>query len=389
MGRLHMSSQAASDRTFSNTIMDQPQRILVHRTGSLGDTLVALPAMWAIKEQFPSVPMTLLCDHQVRGKYVLATDLLGSAGIFDAFMSYPAAVNRADKWRTAAGILRLIWQIHRRKFDTLVYLAPSERRAAQVQRDRKFFARAGIRRCLGMERFSPFPARTAGNPVATVPHEADLLLDRLAEDGIAVPKPGRGRLDLGLAQADQQAVDEWLKGQPADGNRPWVGIGPGCKQPVNQWPAKRYAELGQALLDQFDFWPVIFGGPGDQAMAGELIERWGRGANAAGQLSARQGIVALGRCLMFVGNDTGTIHMAATGGVRCVGIYSGKDPRGQWEPYGVGHVVLKSLLECPGCRGGNCVETGSRCIRSITVDQVVAACSRILGEASACKGHGS
>ena len=67
------------------------RRILVFRIGQLGDTIVALPAMWTVRRHFPNAHLALLCDRHPGKRYVLASDLLQGAGIFDEFLSYPVS----------------------------------------------------------------------------------------------------------------------------------------------------------------------------------------------------------------------------------------------------------------------------------------------------------
>jgi ADP-heptose:LPS heptosyltransferase len=123
---------------------------------------------------------------------------------------------------------------------------------------------------------------------------------------------------------------------------------------------------------------VIFGGSPEQAMGERLIRAWGRGYVAAGALSLRATVMAMRNCLLHVGNDTGTIHMAAAAGLKCVGIYSAHDPPGEWYPYGEGHIVLRRQIDCEGCMLQTCIERATECLMSISVDEVYQACAERL-----------
>ena len=57
--------------------------------------------------------------------------------------------------------------------------------------------------------------------------------------------------------------------------------------PAKRWPLDRFIEVGQTLIERFDIWPIVFGGAEDSADGQRLLEAWGRGYNAAGQLSLR------------------------------------------------------------------------------------------------------
>ena len=99
---------------------------------------------------------------------------------------------------------------------------------------------------------------------------------------------------------------------------------------------------------------------------------------AAGALGIRQSLAALRRCRLYVGNDTGTMHLAVAAGTRCVAIFSARDRPGLWEPYGSGHRVLRRKIECEGCELMECTEKGNACTLAIGVDEVVSACRSIL-----------
>src|SRR5882672_505256 len=103
-------------------------RILVFRIGQLGDTIVALPAMWAVRKHFPNAKLTLLCDRHPGKPRVLAADLLRGAGIFDAFESYVVDDSTGGKIARPFRMLELLRRLRAGKFDTLVYLAPSTRK---------------------------------------------------------------------------------------------------------------------------------------------------------------------------------------------------------------------------------------------------------------------
>ncbi|MEI7938670.1 MAG: glycosyltransferase family 9 protein [Verrucomicrobiota bacterium] len=355
-------------------------KLLVYRIGQLGDTLMSLPALWALRKQFAGASFSLLCDQHPGMGYVSAAEVLQPMGIFDRIESYPAGSSRAGRWLRPISMLRLLARLRRQRYDLLAYLVPSRRTPAQVQRDRRFFRMAGIRGFLGMGFPPAAPAKVPGKPLAYLASEADLLLARLSADGIPVPAPGEGCLDLCLGAAEEEDVNSWVGMQVTDGGLPWVGVGPGSKMPAKRWPWERYAEVIEQLIRHFNIWPVVFGDAGDRPLGEELRRRWGRGYNAAGALGVRAAAAALKRCSLLVSNDTGTMHLAAAAGTACVAIFSSRDWPGKWYPYGRGHQVMRAQIECEGCGLVECVERNNECLRRITVPEVVAACERLLSE---------
>jgi ADP-heptose:LPS heptosyltransferase len=87
--------------------------------------------------------------------------------------------------------------------------------------------------------------------------------------------------------------------------------------------------------------------------------------------------MALQRCLAYVGNDAGTMHLAGMVGIPCVGLFSARDYPGQWEPYGEGHVILRHETECAGCMRTVC-PYDNRCLDLISVDEAERAVNSIV-----------
>ncbi len=354
------------------------QRVLIFQIGSLGDSIVALPAIWAAVEYFAGARFSLLCDNKMQGRFVSSAEVLSGIGVFDELLYYPKTDDTRAGWLPYIGhLVKLLSDLRQRKFDFLVYLPPSRRSPKQIKRDRIFFRVAGIKRLFGMDMCYQFPTRVWGRLPDRVPYESDLLLARLAASGIPIPQAGCGRLDIAPREQDREEVKRWLADLTSDSFRPWIGIGPGCKLEINRWPYQRYQQVGEELIRRFDVWPIIFGGPEDWLTGERMICAWGRGYNAAGKLGVRSGIMAMQRCRMFVGNDTGTMHMAAAAGNRCVALHSSNNLPGKWEPYGKGHTVIRTSDES--------FEARNESILAIRVDDVIEACSAILTEEMALK----
>ena len=351
--------------------------VLIFRIGHLGDTLVALPALWAVREHFRDARITLLCNHHPGTPYVLASDLLAGSGVVDDFMRYPVDPSTRGKLLMPFRIARLVAALRRRKFDTLVYLPPTGRTPQQVARDRKFFRLAGITDVIGMDTDLGVPPPPP--PGVLLPFEADQLLSHLAPQ-IPPPPPGTGRMDLAIKPSDEEPVRAWIARLPDDGARPWVGVGPGSKMPAKIWPRERFLAVLRDLVDRHDVWPVIFGGTEDRQVGQWLVDQLGRGYVAAGQLGLRSSASALSRCKLYLGNDTGTMHMAAAVAVPCVAVFSARAWPGTWYPYGPGHRVFHVNISCAGCDLIECVDRKMECLMQIGPAEVRDACIEILNK---------
>ena len=272
----------------------------------------------------------------------------------------------------------LLIAIRRKRFDTLVYLPPTNRTPGQVARDRLFFRLAGIRNFIGMSGFASLESKQLGRPMAVAPRESELLLQQLATSGLVVRTEDKLRMDLGLSREDEAPVLQWLAKLSPDANRVWIAVGPGSKMPAKRWPLDRFRKVVGSLIEEFDIWPVVFGSEEDRVIGDWLLERWGRGYNAAGALDLRPAAAALKRCTLFLGNDTGTMHMAAAVDVPCVVTFSSRDHPGRWYPQGELHRVFRSPIECEGCLLIECIERQNECLKRISIVEVLDACRQIL-----------
>jgi len=357
----------------------QERCILIYRVGHLGDTIIALPSLWAIRRNFPRAHLALLSNSYVLGTRVSPDLVLPQNGLIDEWLTYPSD----DRNGNRMSLLRLLFSLRKGKFDTLVYLAPRMRRPRDVRRDLAFFRVAGIRNVLGAIGFEKLPS-AQDDKLPTVEHEADHLLQRLALSGISISQNGAAKIDLELTSEEHTSADTWLR-QQAPGysiGTSFIGFCPGSKWPSKVWPEERFTEVGRRLIQERDVYPIVLGGPEDRELADRLISAWGRGASAAGVLSPRQAAAALSRCAMYVGNDTGTMHLAAAVGTPCVAIMAAQDWPGRWEPYGKGHTVLRRNVPCAGCMLKVCVAEGMRCLKEISVEEVVQACESVLSAKS-------
>lgn len=347
----------------------QARRILVFRVGELGDTVVALPAFWALRRHFPEAHLCLLSNNLQGAGRAMAHSVLPEEGLFDSYLHYPSSIRGTD-WR---GTVLLHRQIRKGRFDLVVHLTPSLRTEQQVRRDALFFQSAGISRQLLPDTTTEGDGLRSLEARTAAMHEADRLLSRLERHGVHVTVPPA--LDLRLTADERHAARGWLRDQKIPSSRQRVAFGPGASKASKKWPEERYRRLGQLLIDQWDIHPVVFGGSTEREMGDRLIQAWGRGSNAAGALSVRTAAALLETSQLYVGNDTGTTHLAAAAGLRCVVLMSAQDAPGKWDPYGPGHQVLRRNVSCEGCRLAECHQEGLRCLTEISVDEAYAACA--------------
>lgn len=350
--------------------------VLVFRTGQLGDTLIALPALDAIRRRHPAHRLILLTDrHDAQKGFVSSWDLVSRLVGFDEVLSYEPATGCVDTLRFAVPLAFRV----RALAPARVYNLCSERSRRQLYRDAFFFGRlAGCRDYVALPEMLPYQAM---DPRVSTP-EWRLILESV---GGAVTGAGVFSLPSRIPMDERRVAEAVLDrvGLLSVGGIV-VAFGPGSKMPAKRWPIDRYVDVGRRLLAVDPRRSiVVLGGPEDRPLGDAICASLGdRVWNLAGKLSVLGSAVASERCALFVGNDTGTMHLAAMAGVRCVAIFSARDCPGKWSPIGDGHRILRCEVPCAGCMLEECIEKGNDCLLRISVDEVVSAVEDRLSQRS-------
>ena len=345
-------------------------KVLVYQIGQLGDTIVSIPALRAVRHHFG--PTTLLYMlHDVTHRLVTAEMVLEGSGLVDEFIPYSPERTLPKTPLTAAKLWR---RLRREHFDAAVSLLPSDRPRWSLWRDRMFFRACGISRLFGFRALTETeirPRDPSGRPARTT-SEAALRLRRIFSDGIDIASQDFLAAPLLSVSRNREAkINAWLERRRTYPMRPLIALCPGCKKPGNAWPPERFVEIARRLLNLDRFELVIPGGPAERDLADRLVDALqGQAIHAAGCFSVLASAALLARCRLLIGLDTGTTHLAAAVGVPCVVIQSANSFPGQWDPLGKKHSVIRADVPCAGCLRQECRVAGHPCMRDIPVDRV-------------------
>ena len=346
-------------------------KVLIYLFGSLGDTLVAIPALRLARRHFPAAEFILLQNIPAGGNIVRASEVI-PGDLIDGYIEYESPPATANKTVKLNLFINLWKKLRGFNFDAAIYLIISERTARSVKRDRFFFRTVGIRRFYGFHSFTPaklYPTDIAGRPLATE-HEAERKIRRLEMDGLQSAPPDRQPPFMAFSAAETAKIGDWLAQNRRRKDARLISIAPGCKTVANQWSMENFARLGHLLLAEENTELLLIGGKAEKAKADELLADWGAGISATGEFSVRESAALLARCDFHIGLDTGTTHLAAAVGTPCFAIYGGRDNPGQWSPLGENHLIVKHQVECAGCRLHVCPVPGNPCVGEISVEAV-------------------
>ncbi len=377
-----------------------PERVLVVKLAEIGDALLITPALRALRRGLPATRLDVLMTSG--GAAILRdSGLCDNVVVFDKHrFDRPAGLLRPANLRYAAALGRTL---RGGRYDAVVLFHHLSTRFGALKYALFCYA-AGAPRRLGLDNGRGFfltesvPDRGYG-----ARHELDYALEVAS---LLVPAPERVPPVLAIADDDRRRAAALLAGVP--GNGPLVALypGSGAYAPARRWPVARFAELADALAGD-GARLILVGGAEEAGVRRALLEQMRHAEQVldlGGRTSLRELAAVLEQCDLFVGNDGGVLHMAATAGTPVVAPYGPTDPRawGPWAPErwhvadrfpnGVEvlrsgpHITLRAAIPCSPCiyRGTNLGSPNGcpdrTCLERITVEQVLDTVRLRLGE---------
>jgi lipopolysaccharide heptosyltransferase II len=353
---------AKACQILSDEFRPRNLKILVVRLDRIGDVVLSLPAIAAIRGRFPSAEIAVMTRPSTR-------ELLEGHPMVDEVIPY--YYEKKGRHSSMTGNARFIREIQMRKFDIAFILHPSTR-AVLVP----FLA--GIPYRIGFDSVLPFlltkkvpDRRSEGKK-----HESDYTLDVVRAFGInEIPQtPEFEERPIDRTRAAEICVKYGI----AEGERV-IALHPGASCASKKWPVERFAELGQALSAGRRI--AVVGGREEKELGKILKEAIGPTAvDLTGELGLKDLASFLRRCELLVTNDSGPAHVAAAAGVKTVSIFGrnrdGLGPR-RWKALGEGHAVLHKDVGCVVCTAHRCA-IGFECLKAVGVGEVRAKVDEVL-----------
>ena len=326
-----------------------PSRILVRATNWIGDAVMSIPALEALRGRFPDAHITILARPWV-------SDVYHNATFCDAIELYTPKPGIKD-WR---GKLALARQLQAKRYDAALIL-PNSFDSALICR------LAGIPVRIGYSRDGRGVLLTHAVPrPADSTHERFYYLELLKRAGWLEEFPDH-EAPIRLRTAPRPFTDLGLPGDV-------IGLSPGAAfGTAKRWLPERFAGSAAVLARQWNAGVAIFGSKDERPVA-ELVaqgvrERGIEVRNLAGQTSLREFIERLAACRFFLTNDNGAMHLAAAVGVPTLAVFGSTDYN-TTGPTGDSTRIVREPVECSPCLKREC-PIDHRCMTRVTVDRVI------------------
>ena len=345
-------------------------KVLIYRLASLGDTVVSLPCFHGIRRAYPQAHHSLLTVSP-HGKRTSAMSVLRGTGLVDDYFHYRQGT------RNIRELMDLRRRVRQRAPDILFYFFARPKSYPMLIRDLAFFWSCGVRRMVGLP-FSPRLRHYRYDAQRGLYEHVSAYLARCIRRGASVDVTEPRNWDMCLKSKEYARVDSQLS--PVRNESPFLAVAPGTKMPVKDWGFQNWSALMTRLSREYPGTGAVFLGVGEEWQRCEkLSTAWeGPTVNLAGELDVRESACVISRAGLFVGHDSGPMHLASAVQTPSVAIFSARAKPGVWFPFpnGVEHEVLYRPQSCSECGLTEDCPHGKRCIMSIGTGEVARAVNR-------------
>jgi len=326
-----------------------PSRILVVRGGAIGDFVVTLPVLAALRKKYPNAHIEILgypsiAELAVRRGYAESCSRLDAADMAPFFVqdaTLPA--QRAEYFS---------------RFDLII----------SVFKDDEGVFHRNLMKCSRGVVVSINPIPPSGV------HASEHLLRSLEPLGIT---PDDGAPRLLPSGEDRRLAGEFLRERGLERRR-LLAIHPGSGSPSKNYPAERFAEIAIALRRRHNLHPIIIRGPADAEPVECVVRNIPAEATVVKEVPLPVLAALLESCTLFIGNDSGISHISAAVGTPTVAIFGPTDEI-VWAPRGEAVRIITAPVPCRPCPDETrkiCADR--RCLKNISIEQVLAAAEELI-----------
>jgi lipopolysaccharide heptosyltransferase II len=333
----------------------KPFRILIRSSNWLGDAVMSVPAVRAIKGGRPDIHVTIAAPEKVAAMWKLIPEV-------NAIIPLPEG--------SLLSVVRLLKQ--QMPFDVAILFPNSLRVALESWL-------SGIPRRVG---YRGHCRNWLVNQIVREPrkprppeHHSLRFLRIARECGAETEKTS----NVQRATSNSQLSDS-NQPSPINHHPLKIGLCPGAEYgPAKRWLPERFAEAAAKITEQSSAQWILLGTKNDAAMGEQIAAAIGdHCVNRIGQTTLDQLIDELRQCRLLLTNDTGTMHLAALLDVPVVAVFGSTEPR-LTGPLGSGHIILRHHVECSPCFLREC-PIDFRCMKAVTTDEVVGAVLSMLAK---------
>lgn len=222
---------------------------------------------------------------------------------------------------------------------------------------------SGAKKRIGFDKWRELNRTFTNERVKAVSrHTVDKYLELVDAAGA---RPDKSPIKIAYSSEDASYVEGFLNEKKL-ADKSWVAINPGASWTSKLWPVERFADLCDILEDS-GIPVVVVWGPGEERLVDGIVGATRSRPKVAPSTSIKQLACLLERSSLYIGGDTGPMHMAVAMGTPVVGIFGPSDPERNG-PYGEGHIVLQADIDCIKCWKKRC--SSMECMNNVSAQDV-------------------
>ena len=330
-------------------------KLLVRATNWVGDAIMSIPALEAIRRRWPEAQISILAREWV-------ADLYREQAFADEILTLDRHSSPDGRDRASVANKLAI-----KRFDSALLL-PNAFNAAWIA------FRAGVPERIGYARDGRSSLLTKAVRVpkeGEVPrHECYYYLELLRRIGWIDQLPDVSAICLRVASESVAAGRLKLVAAGARADRTWIALAPGAAYgSAKCWPPERFARAADRLVADFKADVVLFGTAAERDVAQRIAARMRHHpVNLAGDTPIAELPSLFAACHLFIGNDSGAMHVAAAAGIPVVAVFGSTDPGGT-APMTLRKTLVQEPVSCSPCFLRHC-PVDHRCMTRIEDDAV-------------------
>ena len=342
-----------------------PKKIVVRVPNWIGDAVMSLPALEALRAEYPTAEITLVAKPWVS----------------ELYHGHPAVTRQivydaAGEHRGPSGFRKLVSAMREERFDAAI-LFQNALQAAWMAWRARIPQRIGYAR----DGRSPLLTEAVEVPAASAyGHQVYYYLQLLFRAGL-IDRPRTVReIRLAVTPSEKAWATKYLESLGLRGPRFLVGLNPGASfGPAKRWPPEHFADLADRLIGALHADAVLFGSAEERLLAEGIAQVMEHTPTVvAGDTTLREFMALLSQCRLIVSNDSGPMHLAAALGLPVVAVFGSTDERATG-PISPRARVAKRRVPCSPCGLREC-PIDLRCMKGLMVDNVFRICLELVKE---------
>ncbi len=343
-------------------MQNKVKRILIIRTDRIGDVLLSTPAITEVRKSYPQAFIAVLVRPY-------AKEIVEGNPYLDEVIIYDKYGKHKGWWQN----LSFISMLRKKRFDLALIFHPTQR-ANIISFLSGIPERVGYNKKLGFL----LTRKLEDKKYEGKKHEIEYTLDVVRTLGAGAENNG---LFMPIKQESEEYIESFLRFHQISERDRLIALHPGASCPSKLWRAENFASVGDKLTELFDAKVIIVCGRKDEEVGNKVMNLMQHNPiSACGKTTVSQLASLLKRCILFISNDSGPVHIAVALQTPVIAIFGrnecGLSPT-RWRPVGKGDIVLHKEVGCQSCLAHKC-QINFKCLGAISPEEVVKAAEKLL-----------